>query len=704
MKQALFAFAVLMCPLSVASLFAQASGAAVTTALPEVLVTGSSDSSLLSPSAQTAAETANLIPGAVDVVTPGAYNLGRGAYLSDFLDYQPGLFIESDQGSEDNKVSIRGSGIQNDDISGLEVLLDGLPLNQADGEAFLHDIDLRTVKYSEVYRGADALRYGGVTLGGAINMVTMTGRDAPPLEAWFTAGSFGFFNFGALSGWSTASFDLFLNASNASTDGFRDHSQENTQNVFLSFGQKLGANAENQLYFSFDNMRQNNPASLTRQQMYSNPRQTTPESIVQNWDTNWNYLRVADRFALKGDDWTFQLGVCYSHRNQFYRQEWDDDSPVGIRRFYSDDFGADTLFESTAELFDQRNRFSLGFMPTYERQRDASFANLDGNAGSIVANDHANATNLNFYAENQHYFTDRFSMLAGMQLLYAGRDYEDLLKVAADGDQSTDETYRTFNPKLGALYQWNDQIQTYINFSRSFQPAGTDESVGFADDGDHLFNRLEAQHALTLEGGTRGKFGPISWNIALYHSWIRDELLDLTDGHGNALGTINANRTFHQGIEAEVDMELAHGLFTRNGFHMDTLTLEQTYTFSDFHFDGDPVYGNNRIASIPVHYYKAQLLYENPCGFYCGPNVEWNITRYPVDEANTLSADPYALLNFEIGYKSPKGFKVYLEAENLTDNVYAATVEPVGDARVEGSDSFNPGNGRAYYGGIAWLW
>ena len=61
-------------------------------------------------------------------------------------------------------------------------------------------------------------------------------------------------------------------------------------------------------------------------------------------------------------------------------------------------------------------------MPTYERQRDASFANLDGNAGPIVAMDNAFATNLVLYAENQHYFTDRFSILTGMQLLYAGRD------------------------------------------------------------------------------------------------------------------------------------------------------------------------------------------------------------------------------------------------------------------------------------------
>ena len=45
--------------------------------------------------------------------------------------------IQSSQGSEDTKVSVRGSGAQEDDIIGLGILLDGVTLNQGDGEALL---------------------------------------------------------------------------------------------------------------------------------------------------------------------------------------------------------------------------------------------------------------------------------------------------------------------------------------------------------------------------------------------------------------------------------------------------------------------------------------------------------------------------------------------------------------------------------------
>jgi iron complex outermembrane receptor protein len=158
--------------------------------LPQVVVTGSTES-LTSPDLNSVAERFHDIPGAVNVYSSNHYQLGRGAYLEDFLPYTPGVLIQSSQGSEDTKVSVRGSGAQEDNIIGLGILLDGIPLNQGDGEAFLHDLDLRSVKYAEVYRGADALRYGSLTLGGAVNLVTMTGRDAPQFETWLTGGSFG---------------------------------------------------------------------------------------------------------------------------------------------------------------------------------------------------------------------------------------------------------------------------------------------------------------------------------------------------------------------------------------------------------------------------------------------------------------------------------------------------------------------------------
>ena len=56
--------------------------------------------------------------------------------------------------------------------------------------------------------------------------------------------------------------------------------------------------------------------------------------------------------------------------------------------------------------------------------------------------------------------------------------------------------------------------------------------------------------------------------------------------------------SIHQGIEASLEVELLREILmpkqsNRSG---DRLSFDQSYTLNDFHFDQNPVYGDNRIA------------------------------------------------------------------------------------------------------------
>jgi iron complex outermembrane receptor protein len=277
---------------------------------------------------------------------------------------------------------------------------------------------------------------------------------------------------------------------------------------------------------------------------------------------------------------------------------------------------------------------------------------------------------------------------------------------------------------MGIVYEWRKSSLVYLNASRSFQPPSFDESLGIqeGENGGRTFHELHSQKAITLELGTRGEAGQFQWDATLYRSWVRDELLDQNNNQGEPLGTINASRTIHQGLELGLETELFHSLLVhpaqvdpskgdaKNSQKLplakpDRLVWEQTYVFSDFRFDDHPVYGTHRVAGTPVHFYKGELRYEHPSGFYLGTNVEWNIVKYPVDEAGSLFADPYALFGLRAGYRTKKGLQVSFEARNLLDKVYAATVEPLGNARVsDDTANFNPGNGRAFYGSLSWTW
>ena len=161
----------------------------------QVVVTAQAEpESLTSPSKNKAEEQKKEVPGGFDIRSTEEMERGRASNFEDLLQRTPGLVLQTDNGTEVTKVSIRGSGILSEDEPlGVQFMLDGLTLNQGDGEAILEDFDLATIKYAEVFRGANAFRYGSITLGGAINLVTMTGREIDPFRVRVEGGSFGYF-------------------------------------------------------------------------------------------------------------------------------------------------------------------------------------------------------------------------------------------------------------------------------------------------------------------------------------------------------------------------------------------------------------------------------------------------------------------------------------------------------------------------------
>lgn len=108
-------------------------------------------------------------------------------------------------------------------------------------------------------------------------------------------------------------------------------------------------------------------------------------------------------------------------------------------------------------------------------------------------------------------------------------------------------------------------------------------------------------------------------------------------------------------------------------------------------------------AALRQEWERAELLYKHPGGFYAGPNVEWAPGHYYADNANTLMVDPYALLNFRLGFDAGKHWSGYVEARNLTDKHYISTVAIAGVADAT-SEIFNPGTGRAVYAGLRYKW
>jgi len=162
------------------------------------------------------------VPGGTEVVGQQKIEQSRAVNLKDALDFVPGVLVQPRFGAADeSQLSIRGSGLRNNfHLRGVNILIDGFIYGQADGFSDFESLELLTTKRIEVYKGANALVYGGYTLGGAINLVSKTGYDAGLVEVRSEAGSFGFLKNYIGTGQVYGPFDIYAAFADTELDGY----------------------------------------------------------------------------------------------------------------------------------------------------------------------------------------------------------------------------------------------------------------------------------------------------------------------------------------------------------------------------------------------------------------------------------------------------------------------------------------------------
>jgi iron complex outermembrane receptor protein len=669
---------------------------------------------LTTSSEQEAQQHVNETPGGATVRSADRFQEGSARSLGDLLRNTPGVYLES-HGTQSSKVSIRGSGIQTDDGPiGIQFLLDGIPTNDAEGEADIDDFDLRSIRYAEIYKGANSLDNGAYALGGAINLVPPTGYDADRMRVRLDGGDFGEAAADVSAGGVKGLVDWYASAAGRRGDGYRIHSAQKGGNLFGNLGWRLKPGLENRFYLNAAALDRELSGGLSHDEAIADPRQADPDSAIsQNFGSRWAMARIVDRLTLTTNADRFDFGAYWQLRDAENRSFFGLESREGIYDFTDNNLGANSKFVTKRNFLRFPCTFTGGLGVTYESEDGANYANLGGAKGALTASGIRTAVNAPLYGSARIDLLKTLAVIAGCQAIYAQRRFADRTSVSGeDTDDAAGHVLNFFgvNPKIGLLFGMDKDAQAFVNFNRSWQPPSFDEmvEVDTAAGGGYEFVPLQPQHAWTAEAGLRGERGAVDWNLSLYRAWVNNELLEMNDVHGSNIGTVNVARTVHQGIEVGVNLEILNSLFVhaRDASRMNRLILNQSYTFNDFSFDNDSVYGHNRIAGIPVHIYGAELRFESPAGFYAGAQAMCNLTRYPADQANTLFVDPYATAGFIAGYHGKKGASVYFEARNIFDKHYTAGVNPIPDARsIDGPVRiFQPGEGRSFFGGIGWSW
>ncbi|BAN49140.1 TonB-dependent receptor [Metapseudomonas resinovorans] len=623
------------------------------------------------------------IPGGATVVDAETYKTGRSSTLQDALGMAPGVFVQPRFGAEEARLSIRGSGLQRTFHGrGLLLMQDGAPVNLADGSFDFQTIEPLAVDHIEVLRGANAWRYGSATLGGAINFVSPTGKTAPPLTLRAEGGSFGYQRFYGAGAQDFGDWDGFVSVNSYSQDGYRDHSEQDNQRYFANLGGRINERLSTRFYLTHVDTDSDLPGNLTKAQMRRDPKQASQSSITGDQQRDFDLTRLGNISVLELDDGhSLEFASFYSEKSLFH--------PIfQVLDIDSEDYG---LRVSHKWHNDEGWRWTGGVEASQGRNWDSRYINVSGNKGRKVNELHQTARNLNAFGELEVPVAEQWALIGGLAWLHQERDVDDRLRCNAfvsgfclPQDESFNKTYIGRIARIGLRHDLSEEIQLFTNLSQSFEPPTFSELTG-----GQIITANDAQKANTLEAGMRWQRDDLALDLAVYRSEIRDELLALNDGDGQPLGTINADRTIHQGIELG-------GAWT-----VGQVVLRGQYLFNDFRFDNDDVYGNNRLAGLPRQFIKGEAMWLRE-GWYAGPTFEWVPSHYNVDQAETLYADGYAIWGLKGGYRPADGFGFFIEGRNLSDKTYVATTGVIADAGGQDSAQFLPGDGRSVYVGLEW--
>ena len=667
-----------------------------TTPIETVLVIGKSESSTQN-SIDAAKDYVKTIPGGASIVDLKQVREGRQSTWSDSLGLAPGVFIQDRFGSEEARISIRGSALSRTYHSfGIKVLQDGIPINYADGFFDMQTVDPNASRYVEVLRGPNATTYGATSLGGSMNFVAPTGRSDPGSTARVELGSFGYNKvFGSTAGVTKPDaknnnvWDYYVAGSQTKQDGFRDHSKMENQKFIGNFGVKVDSNIESRFYAASVRSRSQLPGYLTKDELESDSsiaNSSTSSGVYPyredaNRRRDVDTQRIANKTTIKSGNTIYEFAA--------YGMNYALWHPITViiqqnAKTWGGHLKATHIFNT--------HQISYGYLPSIGSTKGTSKPsnNLGVATGSATSDYDQQSKNDSFFVEDKYKLSQRTTLTSALQYDRARRKVSDTTLAT----NNMDYTYKQWSPRFGVTHDIATAQQVFASVSRNFEApifglAGTSSAV------------YSAQSGTTYEVGTRGQSQEnkhqTAWDITYYRANLTNEFLSACVVAGcSTASTTNVPKSMHQGIE----MGLSH-LYDRK------IDSRMALLYSDFKFVNSAFYGNNALPGFPPLIVRGEVLYRwgqqvgDKAGAYIGPKVEWVPRKAPMDNANTLYNDGYTLLGVKAGQAIDKKWSWFADARNLTNQKYAATTAIAATyASAQTGRYYYPGDGRAIYFGL----
>ena len=563
-------------------------------------------------------------------------------------------------------------GIGGSGASRTAVLFDGISLNDAfGGWTYWSRVPKIAVEEAEILRGGASSIYGSAALSGAINLQTRQ-ADAPILSFETSGGLQNTFDASLFTSFGARGWKFDFAAEHFQTAGYIPVAKPARGAVDTPANSRY-----NNGFLTVERKFENRLRIFGRGNLFGERRANG--TILTN---NRTYFRQ----AVFGADFEHKTFGAFQLRASIERQIYDQtfsaiaanrnvENLTRIQRVPSQAASADLfwskVFASHVVSASAETKIVRGFSDEniIVSSRAAALASAGGNqrTAALFAQDFWRASrklNINFGA--------RFDVWNNYD---ARSTNKNLTTGAAVTTIFPNRNEKSFSPRIGAIYQIDNNFSVFAAYTNSFRAPTLNELYRAFRVGNILTlanENLRAEHADTFESGANftAFINRLSVRANVFLTTVSNPVVSISLSATPALITRqrqNVGQTRSSGVELDAEFSPLPKLKFSSSYLLVNSRIEK--------FPANPNLVGRFLPQIPRQQLTFQTFYRPRTKISLSLQGRISAAQFE-DDLNTLRLRPYFVLDGFAAYQISKGLKIFAAAENIFDNRYDIGLTP----------------------------
>ena len=626
-----------------------------------------------------------------------------GGSLLPALNTVPGVRME-ERSPGSYRLSLRGSLLRSPfGVRNVKVYFDEIPLTDAGGNTYFNLLDAGSLSRIEILKGPDGSLFGANS-GGVVLLRphgSLTGDTSPSATLRLSGGTYGLFHQQLAASVRPASnYGFSVNQAYQRADGYRQHSAMDRKTFQTVQRWRYNANNELRLVALYSDLYYRTPGGLTAAQFADDPRLARPATATAPGAVD-QQASIRNKTLVGGLVHDAQITSKFRHVASIFGMHTDFRNPFITNYELRDEgnLGFRTYIDYTNGDADVVQwRINAGMEWQFGQNDIANYDNNGGVRGDEQAIDALRSRQHFYFARVRADIRRRLVLEASASLNYYGYAVKSSYP---ERDQAyTDNRFDAeWMPRVALSYLFTPTLAWRTSVSRGYSPP----TIAEVRPSDNIVNTsLAAETGWNYETGVRWQSADRRFWLdgSVFYYRMNDAIIrQLRDSGAEYFG--NAGRVEQRGAELSVAAWVVepHPTGWLRGMQVGSNLTLSKFRFGDYRV-GDDDFAGNKLTGVPGSTVVSDLLIQLPR--HISAYIMHNYTAsIPLNDANTVFADEYHLLQAKVSWEAPIGnrlaFQFFVGGDNLFNQQYSLG----NDINAFGGRFFNAAAPRNFYGGIA---